>query len=178
MKLDVSEAIRNPGVSYAFRVEQAMAPQDVSGDEVRFDPAALEGSFRATSDGTVTVSGTLHVTAHANCANCLRPASAKIQTDFEEDFLYNGDPEDDEIFAYSGGQIDLEKLTLTYAMLNLPMRFLCRSGCEGMQEYVAGDATVSLCQKELPGQHPFAALQRLLDDQESGQVDEGSADKD
>ena len=176
MRLDVLQAIQNPGASFPFRVEQAIAPQDVNGDTVSFDPAVLEGSFRAGEDGTVTLKGTLSATAHANCANCLRPASAEVSAAYEEDFLYGGDPEDDEIFAYTGSALELDKLALTYAMLNLPLRFLCGKNCPGLREFVANDKTVSLCQKELPGQRPFAALQQLLSGEDGEQSDEGTAE--
>ncbi|MBR6029468.1 MAG: DUF177 domain-containing protein [Clostridia bacterium] len=175
MKLDVAQAIRQPGTAFPFRAEQAIAPQEIYGDPVTFDPAVMEGTYRAQEDGTVTVTGRLSVTAHAKCANCLRPAQAEVSAGFEEDFLFGGDPEDDEVFVYSGSAIELDRLALTYAMLNLPMRFLCSADCPGLQEYVADDKTVSLCQKELPGQHPFAALQRLLTEEESAQADDGTA---
>ena len=41
MKLDVLHALRDPGTAYAFAVEQTIAPQDVSGEEVAFDPVQL-----------------------------------------------------------------------------------------------------------------------------------------
>lgn len=45
MKLDVLHALRDPGTAYAFAVEQTIAPQDVSGEEIAFDPrAALRAS--------------------------------------------------------------------------------------------------------------------------------------
>ena len=175
MKLDVLQAIQNPGTVFPFRAEQAMAPQDVFGETVTFDPAVLEGTFRATEDGTVTLTGRLSVTARARCANCLRPASAEVSAAFEEDFLFGGDPEDDEIFAYSGSALELDKLTLTYAMLNLPLRFLCREDCPGLRSLVANDAIVSLCQKELPGQRPFAALQQLISGEDGEQTNKGTA---
>ena len=170
MKLDVLQALRNPGTEYAFSVEQELAPQDVSGTEVTFDAVKLAGKLVAGEDGSVTVEGKLSTVAHAPCANCLAPAISDVEGEFRETFIHGGDPEDDESFAYNGGAIEFDKLTLFYVMFNLPMRFLCKEDCEGLSMYLGTDVTISmgddettsLCQDELNVQRPFAALQQLL----------------
>ena len=167
MKLDVSVALKNPGQAYPFQGEQTIAPIDVYGDEVTFDPAVVKGAYTAVEDGSVTVEGQLTTVAHAPCAKCLEPASAEIQASFRETFLRDGDPEDDEIFAYAGSVIGFEKLAMSYAVLNMPMRFLCSEACEGFDEYTGADTETE--QKEMQSTHPFAALQQLLD---SGAVKE------
>lgn len=164
MKLNVSEALRNPGQEYVFRGEQTIAPVEIGGETVTFDAADVAGTYFTAEDGSVTVDGSVTTVAHARCANCLEPASADIAAPFRETFARGGDPEDDETFYYEGYRVDLEKLVMSYAVLNLPMRFLCREDCPGfavMNDDQAVDETC-LCQKELPGQHPFAALQQLL----------------
>ena len=158
MKLDVSQALKNPGQEYPFRGEQAIAPQEVGGDTVILDDAVLEGTYFAAEDGSVTVDGQLTTVAHAHCANCLEDASADIQATFRETFLRNGDPEDDETFAYTGFSIGFEKLAMSYAVLALPIRFLCREDCPGLVGFADNDS----CQKEMQNAHPFAALPQLL----------------
>ena len=170
MKLDVLLALRNPGTEYAFSVEQELAPQDVSGNEVSFDAVKLTGKLVAGEDGSVTVEGKLSTVAHAQCAKCLAPAISEVEGTFRETFIHGGDPEDDESFAYNGSALDLDKLTLFYVMFNLPTRFLCKEDCEGLGMYVGTDVTIgteadvttTLCQDELNVQRPFAALQQLL----------------
>lgn len=165
MKLDVSTALRTPGQEYAFAERQAIAAVDIGGDSVTFDECEVKGVFQALDDGSVTVDGSISTVAHAPCANCLAPASAPVKADFRETFVRGGDPEDDEIFAYDGYLVDLEKLVMSYAVLSLPMRFLCREDCEGMAAWAGPDDDVCLCQEEeLRTQRPFAALQQLLDE--------------
>ena len=167
MKLDVLHALRDPGTAYAFAVEQTIAPQDVSGEEVTFDPVQLSGHLTANEDGSVVVEGSLTTTAHAHCAKCLSPASCPVTGNFRETFLHGGDPEDDEIFAYEGAQLDFAKLTLTHVLLNLPMRFLCKEECEGLPGITQMNREADADQDELTTQHPFSALQQLLNkDQE------------
>ena len=162
MTLDVSRALKQPGVPFELDVVQAIAPQEVFADEVSFDPARLLGTYTAMEHGNVLLQGTLTTTAHGHCANCLEPAKAEIREDFEELFLLGGDPEDDEIFVYTGQEIDLERLALSTAVLGLPIRMLCREGCDRVPAYEADGVIVSHCQNELPGQRPFAALKQLL----------------
>ncbi len=161
MKLNVLQALRDPGTAYAFSAEQTIGPQDVNGTEVTFDPVAITGKLTAAEDGSVTLEGTMATVAHAQCANCLAPASSPVQGDFRETFIHGGDPEDDESFAYEGSVLELDKLTLFCVMLNLPQRFLCKEDCPGLMQYVGADVT-KLCQDELNVQRPFAALQQLL----------------
>lgn len=162
MKLNVLQALRDPGAAYAFQAEQAIAPQDVNGEPIAFDPAHLEGVVSATEDGTVTLSGVLTTTAHAHCAKCLSPASAVISAPFRETFLHGEAREDDDHFAYEGSAVDLERLALTAALLELPMRFLCREDCPGMETWAGQDVFTRSSQEELAGQRPFAALRQLL----------------
>ena len=161
MKLDVSDALSHPGQEYRFSGTQAIADQEISGDIVRLDDCLTEGCFMADEDGNIAVKGKLRTVAHAPCANCLAEAQAEVENDFDEVFQRNGDPEDDEIFAYEGHEVFLDKLVMSYAVMALPIRFLCREDCPGF-EYRDPDAT-----RTEPGiQYPFAGLQQLLDNNE------------
>lgn len=161
MDLDVSRALAQPGREFPFSGTQAIADQEIYGTVVKMDGCAVEGTFMADDQGNISVRGRIETVAHAPCANCLKDASAKVENEFDEEFIRNGDPEDDEIFAYEGHRVSLEKLVMSYAVMALPIRFLCREDCPGF-EYT--DRT------EVPGesgiQHPFAGLRQLLDQME------------
>ena len=158
MKLDVSDALAHPGQEYRFSGTQAIADQIITGDTVHIDECAVEGVFLADEEGNIAVKGKLSTIAHAPCANCLEEAEAEIRNDFDEVFRRGGDPEDDEIFAYDGHEVYLDKLVMSYAVMALPIRFLCREDCPGF-EYRDPDVA-----PEEPGiQYPFAGLQQLLE---------------
>jgi len=161
MKLDVSDALAHPGQEYRFSGTQAIADQEITGDTVRLDDAQVEGCFMADEDGNIAVKGKLRTVAHAPCANCLEEAQAEVENDYDEVFQRNGDPEDDEIFAYEGHEVSLDKLVMSYAVKALPIRFLCREDCPGF-EYRDPDEV-----RREPGiQFPFAGLQQMLDNNE------------
>ena len=158
MKLDVSDALAHPGQEYRFSGTQAIADQEIAGDTVRLDDCAVEGTFLADEDGNIAVKGKLKTVAHAPCANCLGDAEAGVENSFDETFQRGGDQEDDEIFAYDGHEVFLDKLVMSYAVMALPIRFLCREDCPGF-EYRDPDAAPNE-----PGiQYPFAGLHHLLE---------------
>ena len=158
MELDVSNALSHPGQIYPFSGTQAIADQEIYGTVVRLDDCQVEGNFLADDEGNISVKGKLTTVAHAPCANCLADASARIENEFDEVFVRNGDQEDDEIFAYEGHLVSMSKLVMSYAVMALPIRFLCREDCPGF-EYADPDATAA----EEGVQYPFAGLRQLLD---------------
>ena len=161
MKLDVSDALAHPGQEFFFSGSQAIADQEISGDIVRIDNCAVEGSFLSDEDGNISVRGKLTTVAHAPCANCLEDAAAGIENEFDEVFQRGGDPENDEIFAYEGHEVPMDKLVMSYAVMALPIRFLCREDCPGFEYRDPDVAPVE------PGiQYPFAGLQQLLENNE------------
>ncbi len=161
MKLDVAEALAHPGQEYRFSGSQAIADQEIGGDIVRLDDCAVEGRLMADDEGQIAVQGKLRTVAHAPCANCLEMAHAEVENTFDEVFIRNGDPEDDEIFVYDGHEIFLDKLVMSYAVMALPIRFLCREDCPGLA-YRDPDVVPAE-----PGiQYPFAGLQQLLENNE------------
>ena len=161
MELDVSTALSHPGQEYAFSGTQAIADQEIYGTIVRIDDCETEGTFMADDQGNIRVEGKLRTSAYAPCAKCLNEASAIVENEFQEDFIRNGDQEDDEIFAYEGHVVSLDKLLMSYAVMALPIRFLCREDCPGLA-YTDPDTAP----EETGNQHPFAGLRQLLDQME------------
>lgn len=170
MAMDITRALQQPGEVFPFREEVSIPPQEVFGEEVRFDdPAVLEGSMCLT-ESTLHIWGQLEATAHGSCAKCLEPAEHKISARFDETILPEGEDlplEDEDILdaddhlTYDGPRFPIERLALTLAVLDLPIRFLCREDCEGLNSALPDDTTHA-GQKELPEEHPFSALQQLL----------------
>ena len=52
---------------------------------------------------------------------------------------------------------------LTLTLLDLPIRFECGDDCPVLTRlHAEDDETTHACQKDMPDQHPFSALQQLL----------------
>ena len=137
MKLDVAEALAHPGQEYRFAGSQAIADQEIGGDLVHLEDCAVEGVLMADDEGQIAVRGKLRTVAHAPCANCLEEAHAE------------------------GHEVCLDKLVMSYAVMALPIRFLCREDCPGLT-YRDPDVVPAE-----PGiQYPFAGLRQLLENNE------------
>lgn len=164
MMLDVSRALKEPGKVFPLRVEEQIAPQEINGDTVTFEPALMEGSYTAVEHGSISIRGELTVRAHGHCANCLSEAAVEVREPFEELFILGGDPNDTEVFTYTGQELDLTHLAMSTAVLGLPLRFLCREDCDRVPAFNVPGVDVRLHDEELPVQRPFAALKQLLED--------------
>ena len=161
MNLNVLKAVREPGRNIPFEAVQVIPPMEIRGDAVTFDDAVIKGTMMAGSDGNVTLEGMLTTTAHTCCAKCLGAADAAVQTEFREVFYRDGDPNDPEIFVYQGSEIDLELLASTTALLELPIKILCRPDCPGIAGYAVG-TDEDQTDQNASQRHPFAALQQML----------------
>ena len=171
MLLDISRALRAPGEEIPFLHRDAIPPQVIFGDTVTFDDVALSGFFSLAGED-LHIWGELTGVAHGTCAGCLKSVDFPLKVSFDEIFNHlsrypqqENDPEDeDERLVYEGSKVELSHLALTLAVLELPMRFLCREDCPGLAAYQPDDdfPISNACQKDMPDQHPFSALQQLL----------------
>ena len=169
MLLDISSALREQEVEIPFTHEETVPPQMILGELITFDePVLLKGTF-CLIEKRLLLRGTIETTVHAQCANCLTPVSLSLTVPFDEVFQQidrrrpSEETEDEEQLTFEGYQIELEQLTLTLILLDLPIRFLCKNDCPGFSDKLQQmNEQANACQDELDHEHPFAALQQLL----------------
>ncbi len=170
MLLDVSRALRAPGEEIPFAHNDCIPPQDIFGEEITFTDVLLEGHFSMMGEN-LHITGHLTTVAHGLCAGCLQPVALPLDVAFDEIFTRIGrfpqqentpDDEDDERLEFEGSKVDLAHLALTLAVLELPMRFTCGEACPALSNMQPDNQTTHACQKDMPDQHPFSALQQLL----------------
>ena len=169
MLLDISRALRAPGEEIPFLHRDAIPPQEIFGDTVEFSDVTLTGFFSSLDD-RLRLHGTLRAVAHGRCAGCLKPVEYRVETPFDETFIRQtrlDRPEEEidgeEEWLYEGSKVELSHLAMTLAVLDLPIRFECSGGCPALMALPSEDDEEShACQKDMPDQHPFSALQQLL----------------
>lgn len=163
MVLDISKGFSSPGQPLPFQESVELPPQEVIGETVSFDEVRLQGFYTVAED-SIHLEGHLATVAHGLCAMCLEQADVPVELTFSEVFRKDANELEGEAFRYEGTALPLAQLALTLTMLHLPMRLLCREGCQGSQELQAwkADQSKGSCEDGLPTQHPFEALQRLL----------------
>lgn len=163
MLLDVSRAMRAQGEEFPFVHHERITPQEISGETVTFDePVVLEGRFSMSGD-SLTLDGTLTATAHSRCCNCLEMTKVDLSVPFHEVFsrldrLDAEQDEDPDRLVFTGHKVELGHLAMTLAVLELPIRILCRPDCDGYMHMAGAEAA----RRDDPGEHPFSVLQQLL----------------
>lgn len=169
MLLDISRALRAPGEDIPFLHREIIPPQEVFGETVTFDDALLSGHYSLTGE-SLHLWGILRTTAHGCCAGCLKPVSLPMEIPFDEIFTRQDrcpqeeeNPGEEERLMFEGSKVELSHLALTLAVLELPMRFVCGESCPALDAIRPDDTPLThACQKDMPDQHPFSALQQLL----------------
>ncbi len=164
MWLDLTPALRSPGVPVPLSHGETVPPQDILGETVTFDdPVRLDGTM-VFEDDTIRLTGSLTATVHAQCANCLNDVVMDLTVPVEEVLFSQEDGnqpeevpgEDDDRFFYKGAQAELSHVVLTNLLLALPIRFLCRQDCRGMLDEQASQ------EDEGQPDNPFSVLGQLL----------------
>ena len=169
MLLDISRATRAPGEEIPFLHRDEIPPQEIFGETITFDDVLLEGRYSVTGD-SLHIQGKLTAKAQGKCARCLKPVTYPVDVDFDEIFTRQTRftqqeeeaPGEEERLMYEGSKVDLSHLSMTLAVLNLPIRFECGECPAPAEEPPEDTQTTHACQKDMPDQHPFSALQQLL----------------
>ena len=170
MLLDISRALRASGEDIPFLHRDAIPPQDILGETVEFSDVVFSGHFALTGD-SLRLHGTLSAVAHGHCAGCLKPVDYQVNVPFDEMFTrvtrytpQETDPGEEERWFYEGSKVELSHLAMTLAVLDLPIRFSCGPDCPVLGHLPSDEdsPTTHACQKDMPDQHPFSALQQLL----------------
>lgn len=167
MMLDISAAFRSPGSAIPFEHMEDLPDTETLGERVVFpEPALIKGTFSLVDDSLV-IKGRLTASAKAACARCLSPVKYTVDVPVDESFQ-QVDPgvetEDDpweERLVFSGKAVDLSQLAMTLAVLDLPIRFLCRENCAGINDDVTGEDPAPN-EETLDDAHPFGALRQLF----------------
>jgi uncharacterized protein len=162
LRLEVGDALKNPGQSYPFEGELTIDRMDVLGDPVSFRDVRVKGRFIGTGD-SVAVEAKVASVAVSRCALCLKEMSVPIDAAFQASYkreIASGDPDP---YPLSGHTIELDEAVREALLLELPIRFLCKPDCKGLcpvcgENLNDGRCT---CREREEESNPFAALKDL-----------------
>ena len=168
--LDISRALRAPGEDFPFLHRDDIPPQEIFGETITFSDVLLSGHYSFAGE-SLHIRGVLTATANGCCGGCLKPVEYPVEVEFDEIFTrqsrYTPMEEtfldEEERLMFEGSKVELSHLALTLAVLDLPLRFTCGDDCPALDAMQPDDDTQThACQKDMPDQHPFSALQQLL----------------
>ncbi len=159
--VDVSGALKNPGSVFPFREVLSFDPCEVIGEELTFTDAVLEGEFFG-ADETISVRARLTANVHAHCSRCLSEVTYPVDTMTDADFSRSDDGED--VYTFTGHQIDVKQAAFESLLLELPISFVCSEDCKGLCPVCGVNRNKSLCTclEGAVKPNPFSALTSLL----------------
>jgi uncharacterized protein len=128
--VNVAELLRRPATQKTVHLSGRSEPGQVVDTAVSAG-ALLEADLvlESLSDGIV-VSGQVTTAWDGICRRCLEPVGGVVTASVRE--LYRPQEVDDEAFAFTGDQLDLEPMVREAVLLELPLAPLCRPDCAGL----------------------------------------------
>ena len=98
--------------------------------------AAALDLFLLRTGANVTLTGSADIDLTPTCARCLEPFEYHFSVPFEL-FLSpakgNENEEDLNTSFYQGNSFDLSELIREFLILSIPLRYLCKEDCKGIQ---------------------------------------------
>jgi uncharacterized protein len=131
--LDTRELGRRAGSMLELRRELP-APPDWELELVKVPVGAavsLELRLESVVDG-VLVSTDLRAPLEAECGRCLEPITDVLELSVAELFVYEPDPDDDEVPVLDGDLADLAPVLRDAVVLALPLNPVCDETCAGL----------------------------------------------
>lgn len=146
--------------------------------EPDFDLEDVHGPLKVsvTNDG-VALEGNLTAHTELGCSRCLTRYQQQLNLQFTEvySFAPSGTTEDDnkEQPLPPDGVIDLEPLIREYALLDIPIKHVCREDCKGLCPVCGTNLNEEDCghrQEEIDPR--MAKLKQLLDEEELEEMEQ------
>ena len=124
------------------------------------NPAQFEGECLCIGEGVYLISGTLTFMIRGACARCTQPVQERLVVPFEERFARDASTEE-EIYPFTGNEIDLQESLEEAAFMALPLRLLCKEDCKGLCPQCGADLNEGDCGCVQETSNPFSILKKL-----------------
>ena len=172
MKINVAAELKLAGKTVSRRIEEDYCPIDLGLYKHVFS-APLRVEISSVYDGEgVNVEGVLSSELLMNCTKCNKEISKEFSVQFSERFIRasDEDAEEQECYAFSGEELDLDRLLLDLIVLNAPVYAQCKPDCRGLCPVCGQDLNITQCSCSSSPKRdelaPLLELAQLLKDEE------------
>lgn len=148
------------GYSHKFPLEFRKA---ILGDDLTLERFEGTVTIDRTQQGLV-VQGEFSGNTTLECVRCLKEFEYSLKWTMLELYAFTKkDMSESGLLMPESSQIDLAPLLREYALLEVPIKALCKPDCKGLCPECGQDLNVRDCGHRLPeDDSPFAALKKLL----------------
>jgi uncharacterized protein len=158
--IDIQPLKKVPGSAMQVQRTGTLEGLEVTDVRVPADEPITVDAHLAWAQEDVVVTATVRTRWVCECRRCLRPASGAIAVDVRE--VYEPKSDQEETYALSGSQVDLEPLVRDAVLLGLPAAPLCQEGCQGLCPTCGTDLNEGTCDCESSPSDPrWSALDAL-----------------
>lgn len=145
MQLDISQALKAPGVSFGFSIAESLEPMCAAGEEIHFTkPVEVSGTYVFTGDNFY-LHGVVKADYKALCCRCLGEVHSSMTVPFSEEFAKEADESHPDRYLFHGERLELGQMAGDLLSLNTPMRHLCREDCKGLCPVCGADRNLGDC---------------------------------
>lgn len=130
MKLQIKNALENPGQSFHVELAERADTWDDPIDYAFSAPVTLEADY-LFNGASIEISGQIHTSLLVSCAKCAGEMEYPVDLEISSVFCKTPEEEGAE-YGYVGEELLLDKMILDEISLELPVRFLCSESCKGL----------------------------------------------
>ena len=131
MLIDVSSILKEIGGRIAVSGEIGIEDTDFLGESFHFKSLTVDGDFINTGKSLI-------FKAHAkglvevSCARCRKPVVEEIEYDIEETFIQGYEGDDEDVYVFTGHEIDIDEVVYNNFFMNASGKYLCSEDCKGL----------------------------------------------
>jgi uncharacterized protein len=131
MQLDISRALKSPGVSFGFEVSETMEPISAGGENISFTKSVdVSGNYVFTGE-IFFLHGDIHAEYSALCCRCLKEVLSSMVIGFSEEFGKEQDESHPDRYLFHGEKIEIGQM--------------CSETCKGLCPVCGADRNFTDC---------------------------------
>ena len=163
MRLNLRPILHVPGASLPFDFSLDLSELDFYGERPFAHPVRVSGSVRNMADALL-LECAAETVLELVCDRCLKPFRQEMRLPVSTLLAETlEDEENDEIILLDNGEVDLDEVFTTAAVLAMDVKHVCSEDCKGLCPTCGADLNQGPCGCRPEPDPRFAALAQLLD---------------
>lgn len=172
MRLNITGIKQVEGKTKDFKFEEVMDGKKIKREIISSQsPLKVYGSIQNTGNRIFEVKGVVYFKADTYCYRCLQKKNIELKFEFKLKFTDRAiDPDtlvelEDDIFFFSGNDIELSPHIVNEIVLHWPSQVLCKPDCKGLCPQCGENLNKTNCsckRDEYKIDPRFAVLKKLL----------------
>lgn len=164
MRLNIAKVKQITGSKLEFNMEESVKDLESKQDDVHFlSPLRMSGQVENPGGRVFDIHGKFSAVIESFCYRCLEKAKVDINMEFFWKFTDVTQEQDEELYHFTGDEIDLWPSIYDELILKWPSQVLCKPDCKGLCPKCGANLNETTCTCEKTNIDPrLAVLEQLL----------------